>query len=70
MSPGVIQYVRFGEMRQQIRWRRDIQRCPRSQMKEKFFPWWPNRLKTRDVALNTKKQEANINISRRGICRC
>ena len=70
MSRGVLQYTEFGEMRQQIGWRRNIQKCPRSQVNIKFLSQWPSRLKTRDLALNVRKQEANINIVRRGILRC
>lgn len=65
MSPGVIQYIGFGEMRPQIGWRKGFQKCARSQVKIKFLPQWPSRLKTRDLALNLRKQEANMNTVRR-----
>lgn len=39
-------------------------------MNIKFLSQWPSRLKTRDLALNVRKQEANINIVRRGVLRC
>ena len=62
MSPEAIQCIETGEMREQIRWRRESLRYPGSPVKKMLSLQWPSGRKSRDLALKTRKQEAEINL--------
>lgn len=62
MSQEATQDIEIVEMREQIRCRRESQTYPGSRVKKMFPLQWPGGLKSRDLALKTRKQEADINL--------